>query len=101
MQSYACARVHQSACSLTFQLSMQSYADALLYQTDGEMGAVKQEVGSSCAEAGSSSAEAGQANQEPTCSASQEGNLCRPTAPPAPPTSMPQVIATQQQAEAR
>ncbi|KAL0027095.1 hypothetical protein WJX79_005283 [Trebouxia sp. C0005] len=83
------------------QQMVQSYADALLYQTDGEMGAVKQEAGSSSAEAGSSSAEAGQANQEPTCSASQEGNLSRPTAPTAPPTSMPQVIATQQQAEAR
>lgn len=83
------------------QQMVQSYADALLYQNDGEMGAVKQEAGSSCAEAGTSSAEAGQANQEPTCSAPQEGNLCRPTAPTAPPTSMPPVIATQQQAEAR
>ena len=80
---------------------MQSYADALLYQTDGEMGVVKQEAGSSCAEASSSSAEAGQAHQEPTCSAPQEGNLGRPTASTAPPTSMPPIVATQQQAEAR
>ncbi len=86
-----CIRV---LAGLPFSSQMQSYADALLYQNDGEMGAVKQE-------AGSSSAEAGQANQEPTCSASQEGNLCRPTAPTAPPTSMPPVIATQQQVEAR
>lgn len=71
---------------------MQSYADALLYQNEGQMGAVKQE-------AGSSSAEAGQPNQATPSNVPQDAS--RPAASAAPPTATPPVTAAQQQVEAR
>ena len=81
------------AGALSIQLFvMQSYADALLYQNEGQMGAVKQE-------AGSSSAEAGQPNQATPSNAPQDAS--RPAASAAPPTATPPVTAAQQQVEAR
>ncbi|MCJ1304067.1 hypothetical protein MMC08_006879 [Hypocenomyce scalaris] len=74
------------------QQMVQSYADALLYQNEGQMGAVKQE-------AGSSSAEAGQPNQATPSNAPQDAS--RPAASAAPPTATPPVTAAQQQVEAR
>ena len=72
---------------------MQSYADALLYQNDGQVATVKQE-------AGPSSAEAGQGNQAPTSSTGQEGGGPHAAASAAPPASTPPATAAQQQVDA-
>lgn len=71
-------------------MQLQSYADALLYQNDGQMESVKQEAGLSTAEAG-----------QATISATGEAVATRPPTSAAPPTSTPPVTAAQQQVEAR